>query len=326
MREKLQLEVAQLCKNSQSPRPATTQPNMTEKQTHPRPSPGSASTSENQIQELSPSIQQAIMSLLDPILAVLDPEKKTTGPRTLEQVPNSMQSRISTGQPVLQNANTPQQTAQQEQEAGPSLTMADFPPLPPAASQPDEEGFTIQCSARRKANRHRTQAAKQTAQPATEQPKQRKKKSGPKLPKVQKDNPCSILILPNDAHKNVHQRLQNLPEANARTLGVKRHVSFPSGACLITCKEASQVEKLRLIATKEGFTEKKRPSKPPQVRIHNIPGNTSIEELEGDIFSKFGEHTKQLQLFHYKQKERKELKFAVTDISLNLKNSMTKAK
>jgi len=98
---------------------------------------------------------------------------------------------------------------------------------------PDHKGRNNTDSRKRKANR-----------PNKTTPTGEKKK----LPKTRKIDPASLLHIPNKEYPNVLQKPQNIPKADPRALGVKRHIQFPSGAVLIKCSNKELANKLRQTA------------------------------------------------------------------------------
>ena len=122
------------------------------------------------------------------------------------------------------------------------------------------------------------------------------------------------------------QKLQNVPEADPRALGIKRHVPFPSGALLVTCRTTAQAEQLRSVAADAGISEKVRAAKPPTFRIHTIPPNTKAEQIKEDLLSCFGPITADLQLFPYKNHKFAGQNFAVVQTTLDNLKKISKIK
>jgi len=132
-----------------------------------------------------------------------------------------------------------------------------------------------------------------------------------RLPSTRKARPATLILLPNNEIPNVLQKLQNLPAANPRTLGIKRHVPFSSGALLVTCGSEEQANHLRTISQEAGIQEKKLKNTTPEFRIHQIPAHTTLEELKEDIAKRFGEIEAEPLLLKYKNEKFKDLQFAV---------------
>jgi len=129
-----------------------------------------------------------------------------------------------------------------------------------------------QAAKERKKKEKEEEASSEKVKAEREKKKREKRK---RLPTSIKHNPATILLLPDSSTPNVLQKLQNLPEADPRQLGVKRHVVFPSGALLVTCQSATQAEQLRGITAKAGIAEKVRKTKAPEFRIHMVPRETT---------------------------------------------------
>ena len=165
------------------------------------------------------------------------------------------------------------------------------------------------------AQRKRSRRAQKEKAREEQQAKKEKRK---KLPKVRRADPATILLLPNKENPDVLQRLQNMLEADPRSLGVKRHIQFPSGAVLVRCSNEEEANKLRVIASSSGFKEKKPMLKQPELRLHNIPKNTTSDLIAADIERRHGEHPLEVKLFPYRSPDKTDVSFAVVTCTLEL--------
>ena len=152
--------------------------------------------------------------------------------------------------------------------------------------------------------------------------KKQKKKSNINLPTNNRVNPGSVLFIPNEQHPRVLDTLKKLPEASAReiTRSVKRHLEFPSGALLVQCKDAKIADQLRKIADSQGIKEKKRESNPPSVRIHDVPKDTSFDDLRTAISEKFNDQPINVSMHPYRNNQ--DVLFAVVTTSIELYKAM----
>jgi len=157
--------------------------------------------------------------------------------------------------------------------------------LKPSATSSQEPGFTLSRAERRKNARKAAKEQKQAERVQKEkdaaEKEKRKVEKCKRLPTSIRQDPATILLLPNNATPNVLQRLQNMPEADLQQLGIKRYVVFPSGALLVKCNSqtgtTTEGHHLQCQYLREGRTTKAH-----EFRIHTIPGCTSKEQLQKD--------------------------------------------
>jgi len=274
------------------------------------------------------TLKEYIHELLSPILQSL------TGEAEKEQ-----STRKSTDRAQPKNRKKKNTSTNNADEAGSTSTLSNtptnFPPLPPTQrdtskpstsrvpnptgnnptqeetieeSTPNETEWSLTREARKKLRKQQKKEEKQQTQ------NQAKKR----LPKVSKKDPATVLLLPNQENPIVLQKLQNLPEANPRKLGIRRHIQFPSGAVLVTCGDPERAEELRRVAEKAGIQEKKVITKNPEFRIHSIPAYTTPEELTEDIQRRFTIQPLDIKLLPYTSEKRKSQLYAVVICNLEL--------
>jgi len=87
-----------------------------------------------------------------------------------------------------------------------------------------------------------------------------------------KDN--TILLVPTTVETNTYQELRLVKDMQPRK--IIRHIPFPSGACLITCKNKEDAEEItELIKDHPKMSVKGQKHRAQEVRIHGIPNDYS---------------------------------------------------
>ena len=270
---------------------------------------------------LDDSIKNYIQQLLAPILEPLTKtptyasatankthKSNSAQPKPAnKETPPNKQSKSTTTPSNPENLNTPNNTAN---ENGPVPSTSDTRQAQPTTEDtPETEPNTTHDENWTIVSRKRGKNNKQT-QPSTTSEGNRGQKKRPR--RAKKLNPATVLLLPNADCPSALQKLQNLPEADPRTLGIKRHVQFPSRALLVTCEQVEQADKLRSIASKAGLMEKEHSLKPSSFRIHNVPPQTTTEQMFTDITKRIGNPPEKVDLYPYRDMEKTELFAVVT--------------
>ena len=121
------------------------------------------------------------------------------------------------------------------------------------------------------------------------------------------------------------QKLQNILAADLRKLGIKRQVTFPSGALLVTCESATKVDQLRQITSTAGIKEKIRKENAPKFWVHTIPKNTTVEQVK-DLTRRFAGTKFHVELHPYHSEKYKDQFFAAVRTSLEDLKNVAKAR
>lgn len=186
-----------------------------------------------------------------------------------------------------------------------------------SVSRAEKRKKARQVARERKKHQKEEERKKEDNDAKTKAERERKKAEKKKrLPSSVKHNPATLLLLPDKDTPNVLQKLQNMPQADPRQLGIKRHVVFPSGALLVTCGSAEQASQLRNITGTAGIQEKTRTEKAPEFRIHQIPKNTTSEHIQADLERRFPGIKARVNLHPYRCEKFKDLQFAVVQTNL----------
>ena len=241
----------------------------------------------------------------------------------------SQVARTKPSNPVISLPESSPAVATPEGTSGTQEPELELPPTQGATNNSSEDtaAFSLTRAEKRRRARQaakerkakdKTENATEEAKRKTEQAERSKKKAEKRkrLPTSIKHNPATLLLLPDSVTPNVLQKLQNMPEANPRQLGIKRHVAFPSGALLVTCGSATQAEQLRGITTKAGIHEKVRRTKAPEFRVHSVPSETTPAQLKADIQQRLGEIEAEVALFPYQDPRFQGQCFAVVKTTI----------
>jgi len=117
------------------------------------------------------------------------------------------------------------------------------------------------------------------SQPETIINKNRKKKTNPI-----KDN--TILLVPTTAETNTYHELRTVKGIQPRK--IIRHILFPSGASLITCKNKEDTEEItKLVKEHPKISVKGQKQRVHEVRIHGIPNDYSDQDIALDIENRY---------------------------------------
>lgn len=300
---------------------------------------------------LAPEIVNAIQQLLEPLLKSLDPAAyhRQKGSQFFNKQQNRKQTNKPSNQPGKQHGQRNEQqtpaaplddalatpgTSKGNTETGTSGHVPVLPSTEPNIQDPaafpalPPPNFQVQKRERKRLRRLAAQSQQtvqsNTAKETTNNQKKGKKKNKNKLPRTQKQDPKSVLLLPSNDHPNIFQKLQNIPAANPRELGVRKHLEFPSGAVLVSCTNTEQATRLRKIAAEAGLKPKTIKERLPEIRIHGVPESTTVEELTQDITQEFKTAPLCITFVPYTTQARAGSKLAIVNTTMELKQKMSR--
>jgi len=146
--------------------------------------------------------------------------------------------------------------------------------------------------------------------------------SSPQIPVAKPPPPPpahTVLVIPESEGANVVDILKSQKSVKPSELGIKNIVRFASGPSLFTCSSAEQSEKLKtLVASTSGITVKITTQRDPEFKIHNIPIDLSLEEVQNDIRFKFGKPANQILFVTYTKPVVPGTKLAVCKVDYDM--------
>ncbi|VDO08353.1 unnamed protein product, partial [Brugia timori] len=273
---------------------------------------------------IAKQIGTALEARLEPIIERL--MRSLLGTSTIEKTP-------PTNQPVPAALNRPQQKKKKNKStnrpAAPSSVMDISPPrsseeVTPlgnsSSSAPSPSAGVTQpsyASAARKPPR-------QTQPPAPSKSRQDPPRSRPSP--MKKLNPptfqtTAVLVAPTTAGQKALDVVKLTPGINPIDLGIKSHVEFPSGSVLLRCSSQENATQLRsLLAPVSSIQVRDKREVEPEVRIHNVPGDTSETQLENILLQRLHEPV-QVRYVEYAAPALPGTKLAIVCLSLEAYNN-----
>lgn len=212
---------------------------------------------------------------------------------------------VSSTQPPLSQSTPP------SLESRPLISYADlFNSSTPSSDNavsitPGNDGFTM--VSRRRVNKTPDSSSNPTSSPL--------QVVSPKPP-----SPAhTVLVIPDSVGTNVMDILKSQKLVKPSDLGIKNIVRFPSGPSLFTCSSEEHSKKLKdLVASTSGIQVKAPVSRDPTFRIHNIPKEISLEDVQKDIQFKFGKPATEIIFVSYQKPVVAETKLAVCKVDYDM--------
>ena len=269
------------------------------------------------IEKLSGRITEAVNAALARIYPGATPPSQKTPASSTSQQPR--RTKHTQQQHQTKETSTPQNiTSTPQNIASPTSTeVAVFN----AAPQQEEETWATVTRRRGKNKQTLSQpiSTNQTTHPETTKPQPRRRKNK-RAGAARQPQERNVLLVPTNSGAKVENILRSTPAISPRKIGISGTIPFASGALLVRCKDTEAAETLkRAVTAVPAVSVKPSTASKPTVRIHQVPIETTREQLFEDFYFKYGSFPEEVIFADYKAAEmRAESKIAIVHVVYEL--------
>lgn len=126
----------------------------------------------------------------------------------------------------------------------------------------------------------------------------------------------SLLAVPTNSSERALQIIRGLPDVNPISLGVRHHVEFPNGGVLIRCDKKENALRLRsILEGTSGLELRDKRVIVPEIRLHNVPGEVSVDQINATLSRILGEPPSAIRLVDYSNPVVPGTKLAVISVT-----------
>ena len=282
------------------------------------------------IEKLSGRITEAVNAALARIYPGAAPPSQKTPASSTSQQPR--RTKHTQQQHQTKETSTPQNITSTPQNIA-STTTTEVAVFNAAPQQEKETWATV--TRRRGKNRQLDTSVTATSSSATtpstaatpncnqqlQQQQQKTKQRNRRRNKPQrKPQERNVLLVPNSDGVKVENILRTNTAISPRKIGITGTVPFASGALLVRCKDVEAAETLkRAVTTVPAVSVKAEAAAKPTVRVHQVPVETTRDQLFEDFHSKFGCFPEEVIFTDYKNAELKqECKIAIVHVTYEM--------